>query len=87
MPACFMRTTPPGRDVSKSSRLTWLSTAKYLPLICKYMLSSIPRRMFVFIFCDSIDKSATLKPKNLCGIGTGVIDTNGAASHTSFSSI
>ena len=58
-----------------------------LVLFDRYMLSRTWRMIVERIFCRSMTKSAMERPKNLCGIGTGVIELNGIASASSISRI
>ena len=73
----FIRITPPGVALSKSSILTWPSTAPTRLLLVRYRLSKLWRVIVDFWSWISIVLSASDWPKNLCGIGIGQREWNG----------
>ena len=73
----LMRIIPPGVALSKSSMLTWPSTAPTRLLLVRYRLSKLWRVIVDFCSWISIVRSARLCPKNLCGTGIGQIEWNG----------
>ena len=83
----FIRTMLFGATVSKSSILTWPSMAVILGKLLRYILSKICLVIVDLISCTSIDLSAKLCPKNLCGIGIGQTLAKGIWSASSFSNI
>ena len=86
-PGVFMRTTPLGATVSRSSMFTWPSIAVIRGILVRYILSRIWRVIVDLINWMSILRSAKLCPKNLWGIGIGQILANGMWSTSSLSRI